>query len=132
MTRRLYGFASVVGLLGTLYLGVEGALRGVPGSWILAAASCVVFGVITIAEFLPITSLNLTVKVTPENAPRIEPLSREFIASLKAYTMLLMLWIAQFIVQPGSRGVFFSVEGLILLLIFGSVFLFLGKLRKLA
>ena len=98
----------------------------------LFVAPCLVYGVITLSQRLPIASLNLTVNVTAENAPRTEPVAREFLASIKAFTLGLILWVNQFVVFRGSMPLFFLVEGAFLVMIFASVIGFLLKIRKLA
>ncbi len=95
MNQRLFDVASIVLLVAAfIYAGV-GVARGLPFAWLLFVAPSVLFAVITISQRLPITSLNLTVKVTAENAPRIAPVTQEFIASIKAYTMMLIAFLGK-------------------------------------
>jgi hypothetical protein len=132
MTRKLYEIAAILLLGATVGVAAMGASHNATASWILAAASCVVFGILTLAEFLPVTSLNLTVEVTPKNAPHIEPVARELIALIKAYTMMLMFWVGEFIVRPASTAWFWLAVGAILVALFGAIVSFRIKVRKLA
>ncbi len=132
MTRILYEAASLLFVGTALYDAGFAVTHGVPSAWALFVAPCLVYGVITLSQRLPIASLNLTVNVTAENAPRIEPVAREFLASIKAFTLGLILWVNQFVVFRGSMPLFFLVEGAFLVMIFASVFAFRAKLNKLA
>lgn len=132
MNRKLLETGSILSLIGALVFAGAGVARGVPSAWVLFVAPCVVFGVITISQRLPITSLNLTVKVTNENALRIEPVARDFLATIKSYTMLLMAYVSYFAVFRGPMPLFFFIESAILVSIFASVFGFVGKINKLA
>ncbi len=132
MNRKLLEAGSIISLIGALVIAGAGVARGIPYAWLLFVGPCVIFAVITISQRLPVTSLNLTVKVTNENASRIEPVARDFLATIKGYAMLLMAYVNYFAVFRVSTAIFFFVEGTILVAIFVSVFGFIGRINKLA
>lgn len=98
MKRRLYEVASIVFLVAALFDAGFAVVRGLPAAWPLFIAPCVVFGVITSSQRMPVASLNLTVKVTAENARQIDPVTAEFLASVKAWAMALIAWLNHFAV----------------------------------
>lgn len=132
MNRKLLELASIIFLVTALWAAGVGVARGIPSAWLLFVAPCVLFGVITISQLLPVTSLNLTVKVTDENVPRIEPVARDFLATIKAYTLMLVTYVNYFAVFRGPMSLFYFIEGVLLALIFLSVITFIGKIRKVA
>jgi hypothetical protein len=132
MIRWVYEIASILSLVAALGDASLGVAHGVASAWILFVAPCFVYGVITISQFLPVRSLNLTVKVTPENAARIEPPVRDFLAALKALTMLLIYWVNAFAISSVQESLFLVGVGAALVTIFALVFGFLAKVRKLA
>lgn len=132
MNRKLFEAGSILSLIAAFLFAGIGVARGIPAAWLLFVAPSVVFGVITISQRLPVTSLNLTVKVTAENAPRIEPVARDFLASIKAYTMMLIVWLNWFVVIGRPMSLFFFIEAVLLFTIVVSVFGFIGKVGKLA
>jgi hypothetical protein len=132
MSRRLYDVSSILFLVAACIYAATGVARGLPAAWLLFVAPCVIFGVITISQLLPITSLNLPLKVTAENAPRIEPAARDFLASIKSFTMMLIVWLNGFVVSSIPKTAFFFIEGVLLVTICASIMGFLGKIRKIA
>jgi hypothetical protein len=132
MIRTIYEVASILSLIAALGDASRGVAHGVASAWILFVAPCLVYGVITISQFLPVTSLNLTVKVTPENTARVVPAVRDFLAALKALTMLLIYCVTAFAISSVQESLFFVGVGAALVAILAQVFGFLTKIKKLA
>jgi hypothetical protein len=130
--RGIYELAALLSLIAALGDASLGVAHGIASGRILFVAPCLVYGMITISQFLPVTSLNLTVKVTPENRARVEPAVRSFLAALKAFTMLLIYWVTAFAISSVQESLFFLGVGAALVTIFGLVFGFLASMRKLA
>jgi hypothetical protein len=132
MKRRLYD------VIAYLFLGVAlaacafGIARAQPNAAALFIAPIVLFAVITYTQRLPVTSLNLSVQVTPENSARIEPAARDFLALIKALTMMLTAWINCWAVLHLPMVVFFTGEGAFLIALFASIVMFVGRMSKLA
>jgi hypothetical protein len=132
VNRKLYEAVSALFLIIAWVDAGLAVARGIPTAWLLFIAPTLVYAVITFTQRLPATSLNLTVKVTPANAERIEPVVRDFLATLKAVTMMFVSFVINFSLSRMPLTLFFFVEGSILLLIFAQLFGFLRKIKKLA
>lgn len=132
MNRILWEIASILFLVTAFAYAAIAVGRGVPAAWLLFVAPCLIYGVITIAQRLPLAALNLTVTVTHENASRIEPVVRDFLASTKGFTMMLVVWVNAFAATRVSMSLFLLIEGVVLVSIFAQVFGFLGRVKKLA
>ena len=132
MKRGLYDPLAFAFFLLALAAGVIGIVRGEPGSAMLLVTPIVVFAVITYAQRLPVSSLNLTVKVTPENSARIEPVARDFLALVKVLAMMLVAWLDCWVVLHLPRAAFLAGEGMFLVMLFASTAAFIRKVAALA
>ncbi len=111
--------------------------RGVPTEWgakwillLLPAASCLLYGLLSLAARLPLRFYNIPWRVTPENAPRQYEVARSLLTTLKAEIVWLFAFLewemtrSAALAAPRFPAVLFPVAiGLIL----ATVGIYLGK-----
>jgi hypothetical protein len=132
MARKLLEVSSIIFLVVALNWSISGIRRGIPEAWVILVVSCLVFAVVTVIQFRPLTSLNRLGKVTPENAASIEPAYCDFLATIKAYTMFAMEWVGMFLLNPRSTALFLLGIAGALVGLGAAVAMFRIRLAKLA
>jgi hypothetical protein len=132
MNRKLLEIGALTLLVAAWTYAAVGVKRGVPAAWLLFVTPAIVYGVITVSQRVPIASLNLTIKVTPDNTSRVEPVVRDFLASIKVYSMVLVVWVCGFATSSIQLPLFLFGVGAALATIFAMLFGFLGKIKRLA
>lgn len=132
MRSRLYNWCSVLFFAFAVSLAIAGMLRAGSTDAALLIAPVALFCALSFAQRVPVTSMNLNVNVTAENAPRIEPVAREFLAFIKALTLGLVSWVNLWVVFRFPASLFFVIEGAVLVVLFASLARFVVRVRKLA
>ena len=132
MTRILYEAASLLFLGMALYDAGFAVHARRPVGVALFAAPCLIYGVITLSQQLPIAIAQSHRECYRRERTSYRAGGARFPGLVKSVHDGLIVWVNQFVVCRGSTPLFFFGEGASIVVIFASVFAFRAKLNKLA